>query len=119
MARARDKWTCQKCKRIWKMGERRFDIHHLNGECGKRSRTYDRVKDIAGLITYCHRCHLNEDSVKLKMRLSIVGRYRSPNAKDKPKTLPKLIRVRGVEWFKKNHLQAYQQLIKTGLLPNI
>lgn len=38
---------------------RRFDIHHLNGLCGKRSLKYDKVDAMPGLITLCHKCHFN------------------------------------------------------------
>lgn len=40
-------------------GRRLFDIHHLNGLCGKKSKGYDRVSEIDGLITLCHKCHYN------------------------------------------------------------
>lgn len=55
--RKRDKYTCQGCSRVWEPGTRRFDVHHLNGLCGKKSKKYDRVAEIGGLITLCHRCH--------------------------------------------------------------
>ena len=67
MVRKRDRYTCQECGKIWLQGQRRFDVHHLNGLCGRLSRTYDRIKDISGLITLCHKCHLNLDEVKRKM----------------------------------------------------
>ena len=67
IARMRDGHTCQKCGRIWRNGEKRFDIHHLDGLCGKKSRKYDRLEDIPALITYCHKCHMNLDEVKEKM----------------------------------------------------
>lgn len=55
--RLRDKNRCRDCKRKWTGGERQFDIHHINGECGNRSRNYDRMSDLSSLITLCHRCH--------------------------------------------------------------
>jgi hypothetical protein len=55
--RARDGFRCQGCRRKWKEGERHFDVHHLNGLCGKKSRGYDKLKDMASLTTLCHRCH--------------------------------------------------------------
>ena len=67
LTRLRDNHTCQKCYKKWKVGERRFDIHHLNGLCGKKSLSYDRVNEMDGLITYCHKCHLGLDSVRDKM----------------------------------------------------
>jgi len=59
LVRQRDLYTCQDCNRVWIEGERNFDIHHLNGECGKNSRGYDRKEDIHKLITLCHKCHFN------------------------------------------------------------
>lgn len=67
LVRQRDGRRCQCCGKKWQVGERRFDVHHLNGMCGKKTYSYDRVEDIDGLITFCHRCHLRQDSVKLKM----------------------------------------------------
>ena len=59
LARIRDKQSCQDCKKVWMEGQRKFDIHHLNGLCGKRSQSYDKVTDMEGLITLCHKCHFN------------------------------------------------------------
>lgn len=67
LVRQRDGRTCQMCGKRWKEGMRRFDIHHIY-ECGTKSRAYDRVEDMDGLITYCHKCHLNLDSVIKKMK---------------------------------------------------
>ena len=60
--RIRDNHTCQSCKKVWVKNTRRFDVHHLNGLCGKLSKKYDRVDSIDGLITLCHRCHYNHPS---------------------------------------------------------
>lgn len=57
--RIRDNHTCQDCKKVWEQGTRRFDVHHLNGLCGKKSRGYDNSSEMDGLITLCHRCHFN------------------------------------------------------------
>lgn len=65
LVRTRDKQTCQKCKRKWKKGERAFDVHHINNKCGKKSRKYDHVGDMDGLITWCHRCHMRNHTVKV------------------------------------------------------
>lgn len=64
--RVRDNHTCQDCGVKWEQGKRRFDIHHLNGLCGKKSKGYDYVSDIAGLITLCHKCHFNRPEHKSK-----------------------------------------------------
>lgn len=66
LARTRDNWTCQICKKQWVSGQRRFDIHHIEG-CGTKSLDYDSVKDLSNLITYCHKCHMNLHSVRNKM----------------------------------------------------
>jgi 5-methylcytosine-specific restriction endonuclease McrA len=57
LVRIRDKHTCQDCHTVWTLGTRRFDVHHLNGLCGKKSKGYDRKGDLTGLITLCHKCH--------------------------------------------------------------
>lgn len=67
IVRIRDKHTCQGCRKVWVMGSRRFDIHHLNGDCGKKSHSYDKVEDMDGLITLCHKCHTNLESVRHKI----------------------------------------------------
>lgn len=71
LTRIRDKNTCQECKRKWKLPQRRFDVHHLNGLCGKKSRDFDSIYEIGGLITYCHKCHMSKH-VKLMGRVKVV-----------------------------------------------
>ena len=57
--RARDSHTCQICKRVWKIGKRRFDVHHINeSEEGNKGREYKLNKDMSKMITLCHKCHL-------------------------------------------------------------
>lgn len=75
IVRIRDKRTCQDCKKKWVPGTKRFDVHHLNGLCGKRSTTYESVKDLTGLITLCHKCHYNrpEHTVKKKSLRTVNG----------------------------------------------
>lgn len=65
--RERDNFTCAECKRKWKNGERHFDVHHTNGLCGKKSRGYDRLKDMPVLITLCHDCHYSRHDFKGKL----------------------------------------------------
>lgn len=72
--RIRDKHTCQLCLRVWVYGERRFDVHHLNGVCGRKSRSYDKTSEMDGLTTLCHKCHMNLEEVVDKMRLKISKR---------------------------------------------
>ena len=65
--RIRDKHKCRKCKRKWKEGQRRFDVHHKNEHLeGKNGNPY-RMNKGKHMITYCHKCHLNLDSVRKKM----------------------------------------------------
>lgn len=67
LVRQRDKRSCQMCGRIWSVGQRRLDVHHLF-ECGDKSKAYDRVADVDSLITFCHKCHMNLHSVRRKIR---------------------------------------------------
>lgn len=70
--RMRDNFSCKDCgvQRLPRVVEEHngkcptlkgriklFDIHHLNGNCGRNSRGYDSSKDITVLITLCHSCH--------------------------------------------------------------
>lgn len=60
--RKRDKHTCRICFEVWKLGNRRFDVHHLEDENGKsigskKDYRYDR-NNPDKMITLCHRCHL-------------------------------------------------------------
>lgn len=64
--RIKFKHTCQtkECGRVWKEGERRFDVHHLKGMCGKKSRGNDTVRDRKDLFTIlCHGCHMQKHSI--------------------------------------------------------
>lgn len=81
--RVRDKHTCQMCGKIWIEGTRRFDVHHLDEEAegwdnrktnknkgsGKSGIYQNDKKNFDRMITYCHKCHLNLDSVRNKMSL--------------------------------------------------
>ena len=71
IVRIRDQHTCQKkhggCGKKWRFGRRRFDVHHLNGVCGRNSRSYDKISELPKLTTLCHKCHLNLKEVKKKM----------------------------------------------------
>lgn len=77
LVRIRDSHTCQCCGKKWVKGMRRFDVHHedekmegTNKETGKfnSSCKYDR-ENTDKMITYCHKCHLSLDSVRIKMML--------------------------------------------------
>lgn len=67
VVRIRDSHKCQDCGHKWNDGERRLDVHHLNGLCGKLTYRYDKIEDIDGLVTLCHRCHMNQEEVVEKM----------------------------------------------------
>jgi hypothetical protein len=72
LVRIRDGHTCQGCKRVWELGTRRLDVHHLGGLCGRLSKRYDRVDDGNVLITLCHRCHYNHHQFRLDR---VKGKY--------------------------------------------
>jgi hypothetical protein len=59
LVRIRDGHACQACGKKWEVSKRRFDVHHLEGMCGKKSLGYDRLEDVGILITLCHECHFN------------------------------------------------------------
>lgn len=72
--RIRDNFTCQDCgltrtpesieknnktKDTLKGKIKHLDVHHLNGMCGKKSLDYDKLNEMDGLVTLCHKCHFN------------------------------------------------------------
>lgn len=74
LVRIRDNFTCQDCGDVRTYDEvssknahspslkgkiKLFDVHHTNGMCGKKSRSYDATDDLSGMITLCHKCHYN------------------------------------------------------------
>lgn len=82
LVRIRDNHTCQKCFKKWQEETRRFDVHHLNGLCGKVKKGYDKVGDIDGLVTLCKTCHVNLPSVMEKKINGIRKYYRIPDGRD-------------------------------------
>jgi hypothetical protein len=67
--RHRDDYTCQICKKVWEKGKRRFDVHHLDGNIeGKNAFTYKNNKCFNRMITLCHKCHLNLNHIKEKIK---------------------------------------------------
>lgn len=76
LVRIRDKRTCQECGKKWRKGMRRFDVHHQDeaqeGTSHKKGSIPIDRKSMDKMITLCHRCHLNLDSVRLKMRNSAI-----------------------------------------------
>ena len=78
LVRIRDGHTCQKCGKLWKIGMRRFDVHHLDENMDGKSRfnglhKYD-IEHMKDLITLCHKCHmgLEETRERMSKRLSPV-----------------------------------------------
>jgi len=72
--RIRDDFTCKDCGKrrtplfVKKHNEKcdglkgmikLFDVHHINGLCGKLSQTYENKKGMKNMITLCHKCHYN------------------------------------------------------------
>ena len=74
LVRERDGFTCQDCGHVRtpedckRLNKRALDVHHLNGLCGKMSRGYDKVADMAGLVTLCHKCHYNRPEHAMKRK---------------------------------------------------
>lgn len=65
--RIRDNNTCQMCGKAWKKGKRRFDVHHLDLKMESvRDYSYDS-SNMDKMITYCHKCHINLHSVRVKI----------------------------------------------------
>ena len=76
--RKRDNYTCQACGKIWVPGQRRFDVHHLDGICGKKSRGYDKVKDDSSkLVCVCHKCHYHLNSFSKKGKVEKLKRSKN------------------------------------------
>lgn len=65
-----DNHQCQDCKKKWEESTRRFDVHHLDGLCGKKSKGYDSIKDIDSMITLCHKCHFNRPEHTINKRVT-------------------------------------------------
>ena len=76
LVRRRDGFTCQDCGVKWEEGNRHFDVHHLQGLCGKRTRKYDYIHEMKGLVTLCHKCHYNRPEHKVKQKDFTGGRKR-------------------------------------------
>jgi len=56
-ARIRDNHKCQDCRKKWKEGERRFDVHHIDGDSKKTRQCDNWEEEKDNLITLCHKCH--------------------------------------------------------------
>lgn len=90
--RLRDNHICQKCFDQWLIGERRFDVHHLDEQMESvKDYKYDKANQDK-MITLCHRCHLNLHTVRAKMVKNNIIR---PDAESILKRKSEFI------WFKK------------------
>lgn len=74
LVRTRDNHTCQECGKVWQWwsGKRRHDVHHLNGLCGKKSQKADKIGEMDGLITLCHKCHYHRHDFSLNIKKSLL-----------------------------------------------
>lgn len=69
LARMRDNYTCQICGKKWHPGMRKFDVHHLDRAIESKKakdRTIEDYKGV-GMITLCHKCHLNLEEIRDRM----------------------------------------------------
>lgn len=86
--RYRDNFTCQDCKKVrtpqevhrhnkkFKTGKGKiklFDVHHLGGVCGKKSRGYDNASAMDGMITLCHNCHYNHPEHTIQRKKEVTN----------------------------------------------
>ena len=75
LVRIRDNHTCQKCNKKWVTGERRFDVHHIDPNMEGKSKIKNIVKldkeNFDKMITYCHKCHFSEHSVRERIKKGI------------------------------------------------
>ena len=79
LVRVRDNFTCQDCGDVRfpkdcgkeKLFQKQLDVHHLNGLCGKRSRSYEAIAEMEGLITLCHKCHFNRHDWQPRLKKDI------------------------------------------------
>lgn len=84
IARVRDKFTCQDCgfmrtqrqvdnynAKHGKGKMKSLDIHHLDGECGEKTKKYEAVTSLPKLVTLCHQCHFNRHDFSLKGKASM------------------------------------------------
>lgn len=70
LVRIRDNHTCQICGKVWKRGQRRFDVHHMDREKeGKNGFIYENNKYFDRMITLCHRCHLNLEHLGVRKKV--------------------------------------------------
>lgn len=76
LIRIRDNHTCQICGKKWKLGERRFDVHHKDCQKEKTHKVDNLLKESENIITLCHKCHLNLPEHRKKMSNAIRRKYK-------------------------------------------
>ena len=90
--RERDNFTCKDCglrrtrEESKNMNKKSLDVHHLKGLCGKKSKKYDKEKDMKNLITLCHKCHFNRPEHRtktLEFGISVSNGWSKRNLTDK------------------------------------
>lgn len=73
LVRMRDEHTCQSCGKMWEKGKRRFDVHHqdpeMEGKSSKRGIIKLDKENLNKMITYCHKCHFAEHSVRERIKI--------------------------------------------------
>lgn len=72
MVRIRDGFSCKNCKSTRTIREvnehneklpslkgriKLYDVHHIDGNCGKNSTGYDSTGVTDTMVTLCHKCH--------------------------------------------------------------
>ena len=60
-ARIRDNYACQTCGKMQQEGERKLDVHHIDGKD-------NCLTSLDRLITLCHACHFTLHPKQLKAR---------------------------------------------------
>jgi len=60
----RDNYTCQHCGKVWIKGERKLDIHHIDGS-GSNIPMKEKNNDMSNLTSLCHHCHIKVEIEKV------------------------------------------------------
>jgi len=109
LVRLRDNHICQKCFRQWLIGERRFDVHHLDEAMESvKNYAYDKENQDK-MVTYCHKCHLSLHTVRTKMSKSNTGTPANPIL-----TLSRLLETK---WFLKMNFNQKEIAKILGITP--
>lgn len=71
--RIRDNHTCQKCGKKWEEGQRRFDVHHIDGDKNKTHKYDNLVIEALNMITLCHKCHFSLEITKNAIKIAKIN----------------------------------------------